>query len=41
MPGVIAVAKDLSIGQAIEELATIIECCKPDELENFVMYLPL
>ncbi len=41
MPGVIAVPKDLSIGQAIEELATIIECCEADELKNLVMYLPL
>jgi len=32
MPGVIAVPDDLPIGQAIEELAVLVECCEPGEL---------
>jgi len=41
MPGVIAVPDSIPIGQAIEELALVVECCQPSEIENLVMYLPL
>ena len=41
MPGVIAVPDSLAIGQAIEELVTIIECSEPHEWENLVIYLPM
>ena len=41
MPGVIAVPDTLPIGQAIEDLAVIVECSQPGELENLVVYLPL
>ncbi len=32
---------DLAIGKAIEELATLIECCEPEELNSQVKYLPI
>src|SRR5215475_12477348 len=41
MPGVIAVPDTLALGQAIEELVTIIECSEQHEWENLVIYLPL
>ena len=41
MPGVIAVPDTLSIGQAIEDLTVIVECSQANELESFVLYLPL
>jgi hypothetical protein len=41
MTGVIAVPRDLPIGQTIEELAIVIECSSPNELENRVLYLPI
>jgi len=41
MPGVIAFSKSLPIGQAIEELAMIIECSEQEEWENQVVHLPL
>lgn len=41
MPGVIAIPKDLPIGQAIEEMVIIIECCAANEFENEVFYLPV
>ena len=41
MPGVIAVPDLLAIGQAIEELATLIACSELHEWENLVIYLPL
>ncbi len=41
MPGVIAVPDSLAIGQAIEELATLIDCSEQYEWENQVIYLPL
>ena len=40
MPGVIVVPEDLAIGIAIEELATLVERCLPEEIENQVKYLP-
>jgi hypothetical protein len=41
MSGVIVVPKTFPIGQAIEELFTIIECSEQDEYENQVMHIPL
>jgi predicted nuclease of predicted toxin-antitoxin system len=41
MPGVIAVPDTLPIGQAIEEIAIIVECSAQSEWENQVVYLPL
>ena len=41
MPGVIAVPDSLAIGQAIEELVTLIDCSEQQEWENLVIYLPL
>jgi hypothetical protein len=41
MPGIIAVPADLPIGQAIEDLHTVLECSGDHELENQVLYLPL
>src|SRR5689334_18198547 len=40
MPGIIAVSKDLTIGQAIEELSLLVECTEQSELKNLVIYLP-
>ena len=41
MPGVIVIPEDLAIGVAIEELATLIECCESDELISQVKYVPI
>jgi hypothetical protein len=41
MPGVIVIPEDLAVGKAIEELATLIECCEPEELNGQVKYLPI
>lgn len=41
MSGVIVIPEDLAVGKAIEELATLIECCEPEELNNQVKYLPI
>ncbi|SRR6266576_239510 len=41
MSGVIAVPDDLSIGRVIEDLAVIVECAAPAELQSLVIYLPL
>lgn len=41
MPGVIVIPEDLAVGKAIEELATLVECCEPEELSNQVKYLPI
>jgi hypothetical protein len=41
MPGVIAFSESLPIGQAIEELVTIIECSGQSEWRDQVIYLPL
>ncbi|HXG49440.1 MAG TPA: DUF5615 family PIN-like protein [Methylomirabilota bacterium] len=41
MPGVIAVPDDLPIGRAIEDLAVIVECAAPAEVESRIAYLPL
>lgn len=41
MPGAIIVPETLPIGQAIEELLTIIECSDQSEYENQVVHIPL
>jgi len=41
MPGVIEVADDVSIGQAIAEILVTVVASKPDELENRIIYIPL
>ncbi|MGI9105249.1 MAG: DUF5615 family PIN-like protein [Pyrinomonadaceae bacterium] len=41
LPGVIAFAESLPIGQAIEELAMVIECSEQSEWENQIVHLPL
>ncbi len=41
MPGVIEVVSSASIGQAIEELALIVECSDDGDLDGQVLYLPL
>jgi predicted nuclease of predicted toxin-antitoxin system len=41
MAGVIIVPENLSIGEAIEELLTIIECSEQREFENQVLHIPL
>ena len=41
MPGLIAVPQTMPIGRAIEDLATVIQCSDPAELENSVLHLPL
>jgi hypothetical protein len=41
MPGVIVVPEDLSIGLAIEEVITLIECSREDELQDQVKYVPI
>ena len=41
MAGVIIIPEDLAIGTAIEELATLVECCQPEELKSQVKYLPI
>ena len=41
MPGVLALAETLPVGQAIEELAIVIECSEQTEWENQVVHLPL
>ena len=41
MPGVIAISDDLPIGRVIEDLAVIVECAEPSEIQSLVIYLPL
>jgi len=41
MPGVVEIVAAVPIGQAIEELALIIECSKEGELNDQVLDLPL
>lgn len=41
MQGVIAVPQDLPIGEAIEEISTLIECSLENEWENQVVFVPL
>lgn len=41
MPGVIGISESFPIGQAIEELLTIIACSEQPEWANQIIYLPL
>jgi hypothetical protein len=41
MPGIMAIPDDLPIGQAIEQLHTVVECLEENKLEHQVLYLPL
>lgn len=41
VPGVFEVKRDMPIGQAIDELLTIIGASEQSEWENQVVYLPL
>lgn len=41
VPGVIVIPTTLPIGQAIEEMLTIIECSEQSEYENQVVHIPL
>lgn len=41
MPGVIVVPQNMAIGDAIEELVLIIECCLKGELIDRVLRLPI
>ncbi len=41
MTGVIIVPEDLAIGNAIKELATLIECTEAEEMVNQVKYVPI
>jgi predicted nuclease of predicted toxin-antitoxin system len=41
MAGVIVVPENLPIGEAIEELLTIVECSEQSEFENQVLHIPL
>ena len=41
MPGVIAVPDDLPIESVIEDLAIVVECAAPAEVQSLVIYLPL
>lgn len=41
LPGVIEVPESLPVGQAIEEILLLVECSRPEELENQVKWLPL
>jgi hypothetical protein len=41
MPGVIAIPDDLPIGRVIDDLAVLVECATPSELQSLVIYLPL
>jgi hypothetical protein len=41
MPGVIEVITDARIGQVIEDILLLIECCLEGELAEQIYYLPL
>lgn len=41
MAGVIVIPEDLAIGKAIEDLILMIECCKAEEFDGQVRYLPI
>ena len=41
MPGVFAVPSHLSIGRAVDDLATLTACSDDDEWEGRVLFLPL
>lgn len=41
MPGVIEVAHDIAIGQAIEEILIVVVTSTPEQLSNQIIYIPL
>ena len=41
VPGVVQVSARLPVAQAIEEVLLIMECCKPEDWEGVVRYIPL
>lgn len=41
MPGIIEVAEDAPLGQAIDELSVMIGASTPAEFENQVKYIPI
>jgi predicted nuclease of predicted toxin-antitoxin system len=41
MAGVIIVPEDMAIGMAVEELAILIACSEPEEVESQVKYVPI
>jgi predicted nuclease of predicted toxin-antitoxin system len=41
MVGIILIPGRLPIGQAIEELSILIECCQPADMRSLIFYLPL
>jgi len=41
MPGIVALSHDLPIGEAIEELTTLIEFSLENEWANQVVFVPL
>lgn len=41
LPGLFAVSQSLPIGQAIEEIVTLVECSQEGEWEGQVRFLPL
>lgn len=41
MSGVIVVPKAMAVGLAIEELAFVVECSRPEDLDGQVLFLPI
>lgn len=41
MPGVVMIPDRMPLGQALEDLSTIIECSTPEDWRNCVAWLPL
>lgn len=41
MPGVIEIHMDAPVGRVIEDLAILLECGKPEDLDGQIYYLPL
>lgn len=41
MPGVVAVPQHIAIGAAVSDLALIVTCAEPAELDGQIWYLPL
>jgi len=41
LPGLLVVPSQLSIGEAIADLALLLECTTPQEMANRILFLPL
>src|SRR5687768_2235872 len=41
MPGVFVLHGRLSVGEAVEQVETLLRCCPPEELVGRVVHLPL